>query len=74
MKSRVDWSAVLFDIYRHYRNWAEIMRKLDSSHGALTGWRDRKQEMSYSKGEKVVDLWMAVTGKTVSELPRLSDG
>ena len=72
MKARVDWTVVLFDIYRKYRSWFAISEIVDCSHGSLYGWRDKSHEPRHSTGERILALWSQVTGKSEAEVPRLA--
>jgi hypothetical protein len=70
MKPAIDWSAVLFDIYRRHRSWFEISELVGCSHGSLYGWRDKAHEPRHSTGERIIALWVEVTGKPEAEAPR----
>lgn len=68
---RVDWGAVIEQLQASGRSLREVAADVGVSEGALR--KARFGDVRYGTGERLVLVWVEVTGQDPEELPR-TDG
>lgn len=66
---RVDWFAVLTDLKRCGLASLQAARQIEVPHSTVMGWKEGS-EPKHADGERLIDLWIAVTGRNRHQLPR----
>ncbi len=71
-RQRTDWFRVLADLqYAAYPN-ADVADHIGVPQGTLRGWK-AGSEPRHCDGVRLLELWMAVTGKGYEDRPVCSD-
>jgi len=68
---RVNWAMVVADLQRHGHTLRQVAYTIDVDHSTLS--KTRYSDMRHATGERLISLWMNVTGEPREALP-LSDG
>lgn len=68
---RVNWAMVVADLQRHGHTLRQVANTIDVDHSTLS--KTRYSDMRHATGERLISLWMNVTGEPREALP-LSDG
>ncbi|WP_252477308.1 hypothetical protein [Burkholderia multivorans] len=72
--SAINWREVLFDLRRlglMPTNVARELRGDDISEASIRGYMKKGIEPSHVRGELILNLWCAKTGKRREDAPRL---
>lgn len=68
---RVDWFRVLADLRRLGWSSARVASQIDMPRSTIDGWKAGAVPR-YSPGERLVALWVEVTGNARDDVPRVS--
>lgn len=71
--ARIDWFKVLMDLKRAGLSLKTTAMFVETSKGAVIGWKDQGCEPSYHHGERLLMLWMRATGLNKSDAPVMVD-
>ncbi|MDQ0068290.1 hypothetical protein J2W34_000064 [Variovorax boronicumulans] len=66
----VSWWHVIVQLERQQYTHGQIAASIGSTRGTVEGWKNKNAEPAHEDGERLVLLWLAVTGKSRDELPR----
>ncbi|MBN3738070.1 hypothetical protein G3N62_05695 [Burkholderia sp. Tr-20355] len=71
-QSGIDWREVLFDLRRLDLMPKDVARELRGviSEAAVRAYTEEVREPSHVRGELILDLWCAKTGKRREDAPR----
>ena len=68
---RVDWFALLIDLQRHGFPTSQVAKMVDVPVGTVMGWKNGGAEPRHVDGDRLVDLWVGITGKNRHQVPRV---
>ena len=68
----VHWFSVLRDLIYAGRSLRHIARQVNLSRSQIARMYNEGTEPKFEAGERLLCLWMTVTGKTEAEIPRRS--
>jgi len=66
----VDWFAVLIDLQRQGIPTSSVASLLAIPKSTILGWK-QGAEPRHRDGERLIDLWVGVTGNAQAKLPRM---
>lgn len=67
---RVDWFQVLTDLGRKGVPTRSVATSIRVPHGTILGWK-QGAEPKFADGERLVALWLGLTGQPIETLPRV---
>lgn len=67
---RVDWFTVLLDLQRAGLPAMQVSQSTSIPKSTILGWK-QGAEPKYADGEKIVKLWMRITGNARTAVPRI---
>lgn len=71
---RVDWFQLLTDLQRHGFPSLQVAKVIEVPHSTVMGWKNEGAEPKHADGERLVDLWIGVTGRNRHQMPRANLG
>ena len=66
----VSWWHIVMELERHGHTHAAIADAIDGNRSTVENWKNRGARPSHHHGERLIDLWKGVTGKSHEDLPR----
>ena len=67
---RVDWFQVLTDLQRQGLPSNQVANVIGVPHSTVIGWKNQGAEPKFADGDRLVDLWVGVTGRNRHQVPR----
>ncbi len=67
----VDWWQVVVDLERCGYTLAAMAAAVGVASSTLKGWKNLGAEPGHSAGERLLGLWVLVTGRKTAEVPRM---
>lgn len=67
-----NWREIIFDLRRRGLTWRDLTRRLagEVSEAAIRKYAESLSEPSHTRGELLLELWVAETGQPRSAAPR----
>lgn len=68
-QGRIDWFRLIDDLARAGVPVSSVAQHMNAPRSTILGWK-QGAEPKYRDGELLLDLWMAMTGRSRHEAPR----
>lgn len=65
----VDWPLLLEELLLSGLTFRELATQVDAAHSTLINYRHATTSPPHATGERLIERWITITGKTRAELP-----